>query len=246
MTRSLPSSRALLRQGLRSAFRRPWATFGLVPLTVAVTVGGSLMPWLNFPFLLVALAPTLGSLPMIGLAAVRDEPLPSWAPFIGFTRYERYLALFWVPYLVAIGAAAPFLVGFWVDLRITHGDGRLWVLGLPALVSLGLLFTVLHRYVFAPIAAADLDRDLAFQDLLDRSAARLEGRRRAVFQRLFVLGAFGLGGGLLYAPLLFITAPIALLASVHLYLALDETAAPQAPSDAQYASSSSMAVTRFR
>ncbi|MEM8933529.1 MAG: hypothetical protein AAGE94_20230, partial [Acidobacteriota bacterium] len=102
-----PSLGAVLRLGAGSAAARPVSSFVVLPAIAAVAIGGCLVPHLNFAFLLIALAPTVASLPAVALAIARGDEKPARQALAGFRHYERSLALFWVPYLIAIGAAIP-------------------------------------------------------------------------------------------------------------------------------------------
>ena len=217
----LPSAPALIVEAARKASQRPVATWLALPLTAGLAIGGCLVPLLNFPFILVALAPTVGSLPMIAVAVARGDAVPWWAPLLGFRRYERFLGLFWVPYLFAAGASIPLLLALWIDRNFFYGQVGPPLI-LPALaISATLLAVLLHRYVLAPFVAADLDRERPLSDVLERAAALVEERRREVFLRLFVIVLFGLSGALFFGVGLLITAPLAGVAGAVLSSEID-------------------------
>ena len=224
-----PSAPALIAEAARRASRRPVATWLGLPLTVGLAIGGCLVPLLNFPFILIALAPTVGSLPMIAVAVARGDAVPWWAPLLGFRRYERFLGLFWVPYLFAAGASIPLLLALWIDRNFFYGKVGPPLI-LPALaISVTLLAVLLHRYVLAPFVAADLARDRPLSEVLERAAGLVEGRRLEVFLHLFVIVLFGFSGVLVFGVGVLITAPLAIVAGAGLCLRLEERQVFQGP-----------------
>ena len=218
--RPLPSPIQLLALATRSALNRPIATFIAWPLTATLAAGGCLVPWLNVPFVLIALAPTLGSLPIIALAIVRRNPLPSWAPLLGFTRYERFLGLFWIPYLVAAGAAIPFVLGLWIERHLAGESIGPWVLGFTGCLSVGLLASALHRYLLAPFVAADLNPEQPLSRVLEAARTLLDEQTWPVLWRLVAIVAFGVSGAVVSVYLLPLTLPLAALAAAHFFVSL--------------------------
>ena len=218
----LPSLRVLLRQALASARRHPMATFLGLPSVPVLAAVGCWLPWFNFPFVLLALAPLLGGWPTIALAVARDQTMKPWAPFLGFRRYERFLALFGGPYLIACLAAMPVFVALWVDRHVLYGEGGWILFGGSGALSLGILFAVLHPFVLAPFVAADLEPREPFPRLLERSRELVEGRRTAVWGRVGELLLVATSGLLLGGVGVALTLPLAAVASAHLYLAAIE------------------------
>ncbi|MEM6457713.1 MAG: hypothetical protein AAF772_21670 [Acidobacteriota bacterium] len=188
--------------------------------------------------LLAAFAPLVGAVPQIALALEDGRPLAWNAPLLGFRRYQRWLSLVWVSYLLAVFLTMPTLIGLWLGRRIVpHAVDTVAaaeqiaaiLLALGALTSLTLLIAVLHPYVLVPLRAADAAPDVPVQRLIDDGVAALgEGaaRRRtlAAAVALLLCGAIGLlaaGVGLL------ITLPPAACALAALYRArvpLDDAA----------------------
>lgn len=213
----MPSATALILGAARKARRRPVASFVGLPCTACLAVVGCLVPLLNFPFILIALAPIVGSLPMIAVAVARGDAVPWWAPLLGFRRYERLLGLFWVPYLVAAGASVPVLIALWIDRRVLYGGGGP-ELFLPAgLLSAALLAALLHRYVLAPFAAAELAPEMPLAEVLDQAAALVDGRRPAVLARALWITLFGFSGVLAFGAGVLVTLPVAAIAAAGLY-----------------------------
>lgn len=223
---SLPSPGRLILRAVRSSRRHPIATFLGLPLTLALAVVGCLIPRLNFAFILLMLAPVMGSLPCIALAVARDDALRFDASLLGFRRFERFLALFWVPYLVVAGCSAPVLLALWIDRHITSDAAWPWLLASSVTLALALVTVVLHRYLLAPFVAADVDRGVSFPEMLADAVALTEPPSLATGWRWLVIALFSLSGVLLGGVGLSVTLPVGLVAWAHLYLAIRQRAMP--------------------
>ena len=214
----LPSTGRLLLTALRSARQHPLATFLGLPITAGMAVAGCLVPWFNFPFVLLALAQCLGGLSSIAMVVARDGRLDLWAPLLGFKRYERYLGLFGGTYLMFAFAALPFFMSLWIDRHVLKGDHRIVLFGLAGGFTLAVLFAVFHRYLFAPFAAAYLPRYHPFPAILAEAQVLLFSSRQALLTRFALLSLFGLSGLVAGGVGVLVTTPVALVAMAHLYL----------------------------
>ncbi|MEM9552615.1 MAG: hypothetical protein AAGC60_00020 [Acidobacteriota bacterium] len=217
----LPSAVACLRAGLAVCLRRPLVAFGGLPVLVLAIVVGCLVPLFNFAFLLLGLAPLVGSLPVVALALVDGERIRAATLLGGFRRYERSLALFWVGYLMLIVSALPLLVALWVDRHVTPPSWQPLVLGAAVAVAVILAAVLLHRYALAFFVAVDVPRGRPVSEVLERAAMWIDIERRAILVRLGIFAAVGLLGGALFGVGLLLTLPVALTATAVLYRALE-------------------------
>ncbi|MEM9291134.1 MAG: hypothetical protein AAGD01_05610 [Acidobacteriota bacterium] len=145
-----------LKRGALPLRAHPVAIAGIGAAFAAVAVGGCLLPWLNFPFLLFGLAPWLGGIPSAALDLLDEQrPEPRWL-IRGFRHYERYLGLCWLTYLISALAAMPWLIALWLGRQLP-ADGSMAALlpwfGLAA--TTGLWSLLLLPHLFAPFALAE-------------------------------------------------------------------------------------------
>ncbi|MEO1367894.1 MAG: hypothetical protein AAFX50_12025, partial [Acidobacteriota bacterium] len=165
-----PGVAELLRLGAGSAAARPFSSFLVMPLLVAVAAGGCVVPLVNLAFLLVGLAPVAGGLPAVALAVARGDGAAARSAWDGFRHFERCLSLLWVPYLIAVGAAIPLLFALWADRRLFYSDAHPALFVVAGLLSLALFLGPLHRYAFAPFAAFSIERGTPFPAVLAHAA----------------------------------------------------------------------------
>ena len=183
-------------QGARACWRRPLASFGGFALLTGVIFGGCVLPWFNFLFLLVLLAPLFGGYPHLILALLDQQPFRFPLFWAGFRQYERFLSLFWLTYLMTIFLCFPLLITLWL-VRHTSLDGRLGVglgIGISTLLWIGLM----HRYLFVFFLAAERPRETTVDEILRTSEALIAPQRGRVIAVSFALLLFGAAGGLLF------------------------------------------------
>lgn len=190
--------------------------FGLL---VALAAGGCLVPWLNFPFILFALAPLAGGMPALALALIAGRPLPVALVFAGFRTYERFLGIFWVGYLLAGALCLPLLFALAFARHFPPLVETLLLAG-GGLFALAALAASMARWLFVLFVAAEAGREVALDRVLETASRRTAGRRWRAFG--WGLGALvlALSGALLAGVGLLLTVPLAAATLAALYRGL--------------------------
>ncbi|MCG8461220.1 MAG: hypothetical protein MI919_33455 [Holophagales bacterium] len=229
----LPSAWSCLVRAVRRSAARPLAAVALVSWGVLLAAG-CLLPRVGFLFVLGVLPAGFGGLWRLALAiegAATPDPksLASvWRHLqVGFARYERFLSLFWIGYLVTIASCGPLFLALWLDRHLTPEWARLGLFSGAGSLSLAILALALHPYLFAFFVAAELPRGSRVQQVLDTARSLVTGRVRGILPRSAGIVAVGLSGSAalvsgISAPGwrlagLAITLPMALVALAHLY-----------------------------
>lgn len=202
------SATACLRRGWSGFSRQPLRAAAAFGGLLAIVAGGLVVPWVNFVFLLLFLAPCLGGFPKMALRLADGERIEFRDLRFGFQHYERFLSVVWLGYLMTVFLAAPLLVGLWIARHFASEALVPWVLGGSGLIALNLELVVLHPYLFVGLLAADRPRGVAVNDLLEESARLVAPHRWQLLGQALAFGFLALSGLVVFGVGFALTAPL--------------------------------------
>ncbi len=216
--------------GLGRAIGRGWEGFKANPapailgflVWVIVVSAISMIPIVNFAMLIVA-GPLTGGLMILMLNLAKGTDPKVGDAFAGFSKFGRFLGVYWFFFLIMLLAYIPGIIGFAVGMAIQDEVITPVAMGIGGLISAVIVIVLTLKYLLVWYVVADNQED-GVMDAFRKSAQLTQGNRLKLFGSMIVLGILGEIGVLLFGVGVLLTGPIAGAAMASIYLQLKESA----------------------
>jgi uncharacterized membrane protein len=178
---------------------------------------------------LIVAGPFLGGMCLFALHLLRQANPSVGDVFAGFSKFGRYLGLYWLLFLIGIACAVPTMgVALLVGLGVGMAAGE--DAGVAVGVTLGVIafivwYAILVRWSLAYYVVADDWEEGSVFTSLRKSAQITKGTRIKLFLSLIVLSLFGVIGVLACIVGVLLTGSVAMCATASIYQQLKESAA---------------------
>lgn len=194
----------------------------------------AVIPFVNLAILILA-GPLVGGLMtlMLNLAKRSDPKIGD--VFAGFSKFGRYLGLFWLFTLMILLAYIPAIIGFAVGAVVQDQTVTPVIMGVGGLISVIVVIYLATRFLFVWHVVADNWEDGSVMAAFRKSSQITEGNRLKLFGSMIVLTILAQIGFLLLGVGILLTGPIANIAIASVYLQLKESAGGASASSGQAA-----------
>lgn len=200
---------------------------------------GAVIPFVNFLFVLLVLPPLVGGFVRFMLGVARKESPQFSVLFEGFNEYGKWMGVTWAWIAILAICAVPFVllvtIAEAIAGPISNALARdFWDIAEPLRLILGgiglvagivILLILLSRYLFVMFIAAE--HTISTRDAFRQSAVMTDGFRPKLLWLILQLGLFSFVGGLALGIGQLVTAPVAQLGFIAVYLELKSSSQEQ-------------------